>query len=113
MDAVAKRFDAMWHVPDLGPLAGPLRLTSTELEFATLKDGCFWLWDYGLPQVRLKERDVISLPALDTLKTVSLTACGKKGSSTVPTVKKSGDGDLLPRQILHRTGSSLVVQSTR
>jgi hypothetical protein len=59
IDATSQRLDALWRIPDLGHFVGPLTLASTKLEFVTYKDKNFWLWEYQLPQLRLKNKNLL------------------------------------------------------
>jgi hypothetical protein len=80
IDATSNHFDAMWRIPDLGNFAGSLTLTSTQLDFVTFKEKNFWLWEYQLPQMRLKSKTILPFSApLETVREVRLVSCCESG----------------------------------
>src|SRR6266404_1568628 len=110
IDATSQRLDALWRIPDLGNFAGPLTLTSTQLEFVTFKDKNFWLWEYQLPQMRLRNKTLLPFSRpLETVREVRLSMCAESGildCSTVvthPEADKSGtETSISANQILFR-----------
>src|SRR6267143_2562265 len=80
IDATSQRLDALWRIPDLGHFVGPLTLASTKLEFVTYKDKNFWLWEYQLPQLRLKSKTLLPFSRpLETVKEIRLGSCSESG----------------------------------
>jgi len=110
IDSTSNRLDALWRIPDLGNFAGPLTLTSTQLHFVTFKDKNFWLWEYQLPQMRLKSKTLLPFSRpLETVREVRLGACPESGildCSTVMTLPEAGKSGSEPannaNQILFR-----------
>jgi hypothetical protein len=80
IDASSQRLDALWRIPDLGHFVGPFTLTSGKLDFVTFKDKNFWLWEYQLPQLRLKNKTLLPFPRpLETVREVRLVSCSESG----------------------------------
>lgn len=80
IDTTSPRLDALWRIPDLGHFVGPLTLASTKLEFVTYKDKDFWLWEYQLPQLRLKNKTLLPFSRpLETVREIRLGSCSDSG----------------------------------
>jgi len=86
IDATSQRLDALWRIPDLGHLVGPLTLASAKLDFLTYKDN-LWLWEYQLPQLRLKSKTLLPFSKpLETLREIRLVSCSESGVLDCSTV---------------------------
>lgn len=80
IDATSQRLDALWRIPDLGDFVGPLTLASAKLDFVTYKDKNFWLWEYQLPQLRLKRKTLLPFSRpLETVREIRLGSCSGSG----------------------------------
>ena len=109
IDATSQRLDALWRIPDLGQFVGPLTLASAKLDFVTYKDKNLWLWEYQLPQLRLKTKTLLPFSRpLETITDIRLGSCSESGvldcSSVLapqPTTD-TGTENTLARQILFR-----------
>ena len=87
IDATSPRLDALWRIPDLGHLVGPLTLASAKLDFVTYKDKNLWLWEYQLPQLRLKSKTLLPFPhPLETVREIRLVSCSESGVLDCSTV---------------------------
>lgn len=110
IDATSQRLDALWRIPDLGHFVGPLTVASTKLEFVTYKDKNFWLWEYQLPQLRLKNKTLLPFSRpLETVRDFRLGSCSESGvldcSVVFPSQETAGaeaDVALAARQIFFR-----------
>ena len=60
IDVTAKRFDALWRVPDVGAVVLAAR-SKTSCRFVTAEWGPTEEWVYDLPQLRLRSRNQIRL----------------------------------------------------
>jgi hypothetical protein len=87
IDATSQRLDALWRIPDLGHFVGPLTLASAKLDFVTYQDKTFWVWEYQLPQLRLKGKTLlpISRPP-ETVREIRLVSCSESGVLDCSTV---------------------------
>lgn len=97
IDATSERLDALWRIPDLGYFVGPLTLASANLDFVTYKDKNFWLWEYQLPQLRLKRKTLIPFSRpLETVREIRLGSCSGSGvldcSSVLAPQARTGSG---------------------
>ena len=80
IDTTSQRLDALWRIPDLGHFAGPLTLASAKLDFVTYKDENFWLWEYQLPKLRLKNKMLLPFSRpLGTVREIRLGSCSESG----------------------------------
>ena len=79
IDTTSQRLDALWRIPDLGHFVGPLTLASTKLDFVTYKDKNFWLWEYQLPQLQLKNKTLLPSRPLETVREIRLASCSESG----------------------------------
>jgi len=87
IDATSQRLDALWRIPDLGHFVGPLTLASANLDFVTYKDKNLWVWEYQLPQLRLKSKTLLPSPRpLETVGEVRLVSCSESGVLDCSTV---------------------------
>lgn len=87
IDATSQRLDASWRIPDLGHLVGPLTCASAKLDFVTYKDKNLWLWEYQLPQLRLKSKTLLPFShSLESLKEIRLASCSESGVLDCSTV---------------------------
>ncbi|PYT96534.1 MAG: hypothetical protein DMG38_23770 [Acidobacteria bacterium] len=80
IDTTSQRFDALWRLPDLGHSVGPLTLASAKLDFVTNKDKNLWLWEYQLPQLRLKSKTLLPFSRpFETVREFRLASCSESG----------------------------------
>ncbi|PYT77293.1 MAG: hypothetical protein DMG40_24205 [Acidobacteria bacterium] len=80
IDTTSQRFDALWRLPDLGHSVGPLTLASAKLDFVTYKDKNLWLWEYQLPQLRLKSKTLLPFSRpFETVREFRLASCSESG----------------------------------
>jgi len=87
IDTTSQRLDALWRIPDLGHSVGPLTLASAKLDFVTYKDKNLWLWEYQLPQLRLKSKTLLPFSTpLETVKEIRLASCSQSGVLDCSTV---------------------------
>jgi len=87
IDATSQRLDALWRIPDLGHLVGSLTLASAKLDFVTYKDKNLWLWEYQLPQLRLKSKTLLPFShPLESVKEIRLASCSESGVLDCSTV---------------------------
>jgi hypothetical protein len=109
IDATSHRLDALWRIPDLGHLVGPLTLAPAKLDFVTYKDKNLWLWEYQLPQLRLKNKTLLPFSRpLETIKEIRLASCSESGVLDCSTVlapqaaTRSETQSISPCQLLFR-----------
>jgi MoxR-vWA-beta-propeller ternary system domain bpX6 len=87
IDATSPRLDALWRIPDLGHSVGPLTLASGKLHLVTYKDKNLWLWEYQLPQLRLKSKTLLPFSRpLETVREIRLVSCSEGGVLDCSTV---------------------------
>lgn len=78
IDATAKRFDALWRVPEIGaPTIGVAR-SAASVEFLTAQGDDREIWSYTLPALRLKPKTFI--PAAPTAQFEAKIAAGVNGA---------------------------------
>jgi hypothetical protein len=77
----------LWRIPDLGHSVGPLTLASGKLHLVTYKDKNLWLWEYQLPQLRLKSKTLLPFSRpLETVREIRLVSCSEGGVLDCSTV---------------------------
>jgi len=120
IDASAPRLDALWRIPAVGRVVSPLTTTPSSLSLITFQDNNFWLWDYQLPQMRLRNKHPLPFSrALESVAHLSLLTCPDSGvldSSTVLQALQGVEGKAPPaqtQQILFRKTNGEWVELLR
>jgi hypothetical protein len=87
IDAGAPGLDALWRIPGVGRVVGPLTTTPSTMSLITFQDNNFWLWDYQLPQMRLKNKHPLAFSrALESVMRLRLLSCPDSGVLDASTV---------------------------
>jgi len=120
IDAGAPRLDAFWRIPAVGRVVSPLTTTPSSMSLITFQDNNFWLWDYQLPQIRLRNKHPLPFSrALESVAHLSLLTCLDSGvldCSTVLHALQGVEGEARPaqtQQILFRKTNGEWVELLR
>lgn len=120
IDAGASRLDALWRIPGVGRVVSPLTTAQSTMSLITFQDNNFWLWEYQLPEMRLKNKNLLPFSrALESVVHLRLLSCPDSGALDVSTVlpaSQTVEGEVSaeqPQQILFRKNNGNWVELLR